>query len=112
MDFYAATFDGTVTERQTFGESDVPVPEDVEDRIFNSEVSAGAITIKASDDLPGYEVVIGGNVSLFVTFADSNRKREIFAKLAEGGNILFPIEDNFGMLVDQFGIRWMFVSEE
>lgn len=97
---------------QTFGDSPVPVDGKHADRVFNAEVKAGNIRIKASDDLPGQEVKMGSNMSLFVVFPDADSKQVVFDALSEKGKILFPLDDNFGMLKDQFGVQWMFVHGE
>lgn len=112
MEFYKETLGGEITIMQTFGDTPMDFPEDAKDRIFNSEVIAGNIKIKASDNLPGQEIINGSNISLFVVFDDANKKKEVFNKLSEGGKVFFPIEDNFGMLVDKYGIQWMVESKE
>ncbi len=111
MEFYADTFGGEITHLQTFGDSPVPISEENKNRIFNAQIIAGDICIKASDDLPESQVNNGTNISLFVNFSDENKKRRIFDLLSQGGKVLFPMEENFGMLKDKFGIQWMLVNE-
>ncbi len=112
MHFYAEILNGRITAMQSFAEAPMDVPELIQDRIFNSELKAGGLTIKASDDLPTHPVSQGSNMSLYVVFQDSMLKSEVFAKLSEGGQVLFPITDNFGMLKDKFGIQWMVTHQE
>ena len=112
MEFYEEALDGEITMMQTFGESPVEVPPTAEGRIFNAELTAGNVRLKASDDLPGQEVQMGTNMSLFVVFADASTKKSVFDKLAVGGQVLFPLDDNFGMLKDKYGVQWMFVHGE
>lgn len=111
MEYYASVFEGEITLMVTFQDSPVPVTDNASDRIYNSEMRAGDLIIKASDDIPGYEVTQGSNFSLFVPFEHSDRKKSIFERLSKDGKILFPIEDNFGMCKDRFGIQWMVVTE-
>lgn len=111
MEYYASVFEGEITLMVTFQDSPVPVTDNASDRIYNSEMRAGDLIIKASDDIPGYEVTQGSNFSLFVPFEHSDRKKSIFGRLSKDGKILFPIEDNFGMCKDRFGIQWMVVTE-
>ena len=111
IEFYKETLNGEITIMQTFTEAPMQVPEEFKDRIFNSELKAGDIRFKASDDLPGYEVTIGNNISLYVLFTDKELRDDAFNKLAEGGKVVFPAEGNFGMLKDKFGIQWMLVCE-
>ena len=111
MKFYCDVLQGEITSMQTFGSSEMEAPPGFEERIFNSELRASGIQIKASDDLPGFDVNPGNNISLFVVFDDASTKREAFKDLAEGGKVLFPLDDNFGMLSDRYGVQWMFTHE-
>jgi len=107
LKFYKKCFNGTIVMMKTFGESSIDVPEELENRIFNSELRAGNLSLMASDHLPNNEVTVGSNVALFVIFSEKAEKEKVFTKLSEGGRILFPIENNFGMVADKFGIQWM-----
>lgn len=107
MEFYAIALKGDVTSIVTFGDSPIDVPSEVEDRIFDSEVVAGKVRIKASDDLPSHAVQAGSAISLFVALDTSEEQAELFQTLAEGGKILFPLEGQFGMLKDRYNIQWM-----
>ena len=109
MERYRDILGGEIVIMQTYGESPIPATDGDADRIFNSELRAGNICIKASDDLPSHPVTAGSNVCLFVDFPDEETKSKAFDGLAEGGKVLFPISENFGMLEDRFGIRWMVV---
>lgn len=111
MHFYAKVLNGEITTMQSFSEAPIDIPSALANRIFNSELKAGNITIKASDDLPTHPVVAGSNMSLYVVFPDETQKVEAFNGLADGGKVLFPITDNFGMLQDKFGIQWMVVHQ-
>lgn len=110
LHFYAECFDGEIVMMQTFAESPVEVPAEFNQRIFNAEFRADSLRFMASDDLPGNEVTVGSNFALFVVFSDAAEKEKVFNRLSERGKVLFPIEDNFGMLVDKFGIQWMVES--
>lgn len=111
MKFYKESFNGEITVMQTYGDSSIDVPEAFENRIFNSELKAGGTRFKASDDLPGHEVKMGTNISIYGVFGSKQTQEEVFRKLSEGGKVLFPLEDNFGMLKDKYGVQWMLVQE-
>ena len=111
--FYTTVFNGEIVSIQTFGDAPVNFPEESKHRIFNAEFKAGNIHFKASDDSPPNQTVTkGSNFSLFVYFSDTKFRKDAFSKLAKGGAILFPLDDNFGMLKDKFGMQWMFAIEE
>lgn len=105
--FYKACLGGEITSLRTVAEAPFDVPPGMEDRIFDSEFSAGNVRFKASDDMPGNEVDVGSNFAIFVTFSDHDEQKKVFEKLAEGGQVQFPLQDNFGMLVDKYRIQWM-----
>ncbi len=105
--YYKECFGGEIILLQTFADTPMKVPEKYKDSIFNSEFRADNLKFMASDDISGDTDIMGRNFALFVTFSDDKVKKEVFAKLSEGGRVLFPITDNFGMVTDKFGIQWM-----
>ncbi len=113
LKFYTTVFKGKIVSIQTFGDAPFDFPKESKERIFDSEFKAGDIHFKASDDSPPNQTVTQGtNFSLFVSFTDAQFKKDAFEKFANKGIVLFPLDDNFGMLKDQFGIQWMFVNEK
>lgn len=110
LTFYADCLDGEIVSMQTVGESPLEVPDAMAHRIFDSEFRAQNLRFKASDDMPGHEVAVGSNFALFVTFSDHEEQQQVFNKLADGGQVQFPLENNFGMLVDKYRIQWMLVG--
>lgn len=111
MEFYRKSLNGEITVMETFAESHLDVPEEYEDRIFNSELKVGSVVLRASDDLPSHPVTVGSNISLFAVFPDRQAEVEALEALSEGGKVLFPIRDNFGMATDKYGVQWMFVHK-
>lgn len=109
MAFYSELFSGKITTMQTFGESPMEAPADCSDLIFNSELKAGDLVIKASDNLPSYQTHAGNNVSLYITFPSQQSQQSCFDKLAEEGKVLFPISSGFGMIRDKYEVQWMLV---
>jgi len=113
LEFYILVFNGEIVSIQTFGDAPMDFPETSKNRIFDSEFKAGNIHFKASDDFPPNQTVTkGSNFSLFVYFSDIQFKKNTFQKLSEEGTILFPLDENFGMLKDKFGLQWMFTNEK
>ncbi len=112
MEFYANVLNGAITSLTTFGTSPIEVSPELNNRIFDCELEAEKIHFKASDDLPNHSVKSGNNFSLFVSFSENKEKENVFIKLSQGGKVLFPLDDNFGMLKDKFGIQWMIVSDK
>ena len=107
LEFYETCLGGKITKIQTVGESPIGGADEHQDRIFDSEFVSDNIRLKASDDMPGHEVTKGSNFAIFVTFSDHDEQKKVFEKLSEGGQVQFPLENNFGMLVDKYQIQWM-----
>ena len=73
-----------------------------------------ALNPLASDMPPGQEDahVVGTNMSMSISGDDSEAMRRYWDGLAEGGTVQMPLErqmwgDDYGMLVDKFGVAWM-----
>jgi PhnB protein len=88
------------------------VPPEWSDKILYAQLKTPFGEIDVMDAPPGRESPIEGNVAIAVDVDDDERAAEIFAKLAEDGNVLMPFEETFfarkfGMTNDKFGVRWM-----
>ena len=104
--------DGQISSLRTVAEAPFPVPPGMEERIFDAEFRAGAVHFKASDDMPGNEVAVGSNFALFIGSPDAAERQRVFARLADGGQVSFPLDDNFGMVTDKFNIQWMIARQK
>jgi PhnB protein len=70
-----------------------------------------------SVDGMGSKLVVGNNVSITVNPESEAETHKLFDGLAAGGTVLVPLNKAFwggyfGMLVDKFGIQWMFNYDE
>jgi len=107
LDFYAGAFGGEIEHLQTVGESPLPASPEDADRIFNAVFAAGQLRFRASDGAPGNDPRVGHNFAMFVSCRGADQQREVFTALADGGRILFPLNEGFAMIEDRFEIRWM-----
>ena len=82
------------------------------ENIMHCTIKVGGSTIMMCDDpRPGAEAA-GGNISMAIGLDDPERAKQIFANLEKGGTVIMPLEktywaEAFGMVTDQFGIKWM-----
>ena len=92
-----------------------PIPESELDLVMHVELPIlGGFVLMGSDVPPsmGFNLVQGNNVLINLepdTRAEADR---LFNALSRGGKVNMPLADMFwgsyfGMLTDQFGIRWM-----
>ena len=65
----------------------------------------------------GHKVTFGTNVSLNLEPDTRKETERLFARLSEGGKVDMPLTDMFwgayfGLVTDQFGVKWMFNCNE
>jgi PhnB protein len=86
------------------------------DRIMHALLRVGEGVIMISDTMPGHPIASGSNVHVTLHFDDPVEMGRSFEALSTGGKVTMPLQDTFwgakfGMLVDPFGIPWMFNCE-
>lgn len=113
LEFYKNAFNGEIVQLNTFAEGGsacaemAPNPEN----IMHSEFRAEGIHFFATDGMPGSEPINGNRIMLTINFANLAEQAEVFAALAENGEITQPLTDQFwgakyGELTDKFGLHW------
>jgi PhnB protein len=114
MTFYAKCLGGDL---QMMKFSDMPgnYTPGAGDRVMHARLTNGSRMIMASDTMPG-PFQLGNNFSIAVECESMPEIDTLFTALGENGKVTMPLQDTnwgarFGMLTDQFGIRWMFNYE-
>ena len=112
MNYYKKCLGGEIVSVMSFGESNMPIPEEAKNRIMHAELKADNIYIMASDGTPDKQVTIGDNYSLSINCTSEEEQENVFNKLVSGGKVTMPLQDTFwgakfGMLTDKFGINWI-----
>jgi PhnB protein len=112
MAFYRDCLGGELTLQTV---SDSPFSENVplllRDRIVQATLKKDALVLMASD-LAETDLIIGNSVSLLLDCQTEDEARDIFGKLAAGGQAAYPLSEThfgalFGGLVDKFGVNWL-----
>ena len=111
LEFYRSVLGGDLTI-STF--ADVGGEGPVADQVMHGQLETDAgFTLMVADAPPEMvQVTMGDNISISLSGDDTEALRGWFARLAEGGQVSQALEpapwgDEFGMLVDRFGISWM-----
>jgi PhnB protein len=115
MTFYHKILGGDLNI-QTFGDVKAPGPPGSENRVMHAGIRSASAVLMASDTMPGMPFIQGNNVHLNIDCDDIAEIERLFAGFSEGGKVTMPLEDQFwgarfGMLVDKFGMHWMFNCE-
>jgi len=107
MEFYKSVFGGELTIT-TF--ADQQVPNAPADGVMHAQLAVdGKPILMGSDGMDSKELQ---GFSLSLSGEAGDELRDYFEKLSERGTITKPLEkeswgDEFGMVVDKFGIMWM-----
>ncbi|MGG5170822.1 VOC family protein [Pseudarthrobacter sp. J1738] len=111
--FYHSVFGGelTVNTFADFGASQGP--EDADLVMHAMLKTPNGLTLMASDTPAYMEYNEGNNISISLSGDDEETLRGYYNSLVAGGQTVEPLTqapwgDTFGMLVDAFGINWLF----
>jgi PhnB protein len=89
-----------------------PAPQN-KDLVIHARLHIGGGIVMVSDTTPEMRVPESGNVHVSLDFDDPADQKKKFDALSAGGKVTMPLQDTFwgakfGMLVDAYGISWMF----
>lgn len=116
--FYEHCLNAKTTFMFRWGESPLAkdAPEEWKEKILHGRLDIGDTSLLGVDALPGsYESPRGFSILLGVD--DPDETERLFRALAENGTVHMPLQETFwarrfGVLTDQFGIRWDINCEE
>jgi len=88
-------------------------PSETKNRVMHARLHIGGGVVMISDTMPNMPAPPTGNVHICLDFDDPGDQKKKFDALAAGGKVTMPLQDTFwgatfGMLVDAYGIPWMF----
>ena len=112
MQFYAKCLDGEL-HLMTFADAPFDSPKEAKDRILHAKLTKGAVVLMASDTMPGMAFERGNNFSVSIDCDNAQEVDKLFAAIGDKGKVTMPVQDtfwnaHFGMVVDKFGVGWMF----
>jgi len=113
LNFYKEALNGEIAMLSRYGDSPIPADEDYKQKIIHARLVFGDNMIMISDTFKGNAVHTNGNIQLNIEMPDKLQLETVFGKMAAGGKIVMPLQDQFwgavfGMLQDKFGVNWMF----
>ena len=116
MTFYSKHL-GAQLEVSGFPDAQGKPSEDSNALVMHARLSKGGSSLlMASDTQPNDPPKVGDNVSVSVHCESAEEIERLFAAFSEKGTVKLPLGDmfwgaRFGMLIDRFGIHWMFNFE-
>jgi|SRR6188474_782311 PhnB protein len=116
VEFYKDKLGAELLFSQTYAES--PMADKAPgngDKIMHCSFKIGDTVIMACDNVweSEYPTVIGNNIALALGTNDVSDAERTFEAMSDGSTITMPMQETFwaerfGMLIDKFGIGWMF----
>jgi PhnB protein len=111
FEFYKEVFGGELA-MNTFGEFGASESSDADKIMHASLETPSGFTLMGSDTPAELEFKPGTTMSVSLSGDDGDDLRGYYEKLAEAGTVTMPLEkqmwgDEFGMVIDQFGVSWM-----
>ena len=111
FEFYKDVFGGELA-MNTFGEFGASESSDADKIMHASLETPSGFTLMGSDTPAELEFKPGTTMSVSLSGDDGDDLRGYYEKLAEAGTVTMPLEkqmwgDEFGMVLDQFGVSWM-----
>jgi PhnB protein len=111
--FYVQALGGEVGDQMTYGQAP-GTDESMKDKIIHMAFTAAGVSFYIADSMD--EKGRGSSYDLNLEFKTDDEAQRAFANLAEGGNVLMPLEKQFwgtlfGRIEDKFGIKWQISTE-
>ena len=80
---------------------------------MHARLAGGSAELMASDTMPGHQFTKGNNIHVSVQCDTVEEIDRMFKAFSEGATVTMPLADQFwgakfGMLIDKFGVNWMF----
>lgn len=112
LNFYADCFDAEVTNRQTYENSKMDIPESYRHNLQHAELKGKGIHLMAYDAAPDTPLNNGNKIHLAIDMDDKGQAQELFIKLSSGGQVNHNFTEKdwgamYGRCTDKFGIHWM-----
>ncbi|TQR37373.1 VOC family protein [Brevibacillus brevis] len=119
IEFYQEALNSKLLFKTTYGEGKnaESLPEEGKKRIAHAVLQTGENDMMVADLFPGQPYVIGNQVNICITATQQSEIEEMFNKLSEKGQVLFPLQKTefspcFGMVKDLYNITFQFYMND
>lgn len=111
LNFYGELFDAQVTNRITYEDKKMDLPEQYRKKLQHAELKGKGIHIMGYDATPDTPLSHGFKHHLSVDLDNSDEAKELFSALSNGGQIHHDFKKRewgeFGRCTDKYGVNWM-----
>ncbi len=112
MNFYADCFNAEITNKQTYEDSKMDIPESYRRNLQHAELKGKGIHLMAYDAAPDTPLNNGNKIHLAIDMENREKAKELFSKLSSGGQVNHNFSEKewgamYGRCTDKFGIHWM-----
>lgn len=113
--FYEKALGGNVVGIMTFGDMpenpNFPLSDDMKKRVMHAHLRVGEADLMFSDTYEGMPYEQGNSIQMAIHPKDEARAREIFDALADGGQVIMPLQKTdwsplYGQVKDKFGVTF------
>ena len=119
MEFYKKCLGGAL-HMNTYSEmpgGSADLPKKCKDWILHARLTMPSAVLMASDTRPGVAIQQGNNFFVSINCDSIKDAQKLFKALSVKGKVDMPLQETFwavrfGMLSDQFGIKWMINFEK
>ncbi|HBK31359.1 MAG TPA: hypothetical protein DDZ96_11005 [Porphyromonadaceae bacterium] len=114
---YKELFEGEIVFVFRKGEDKtMPVGEEEKNKISHIVMNTPQFSLQGEDADAGVPVSTGSS-KLVLVFHDLQKLQAVYRTLADGGNIVSPLQQTFfseaiGEVVDAFGVRWLIMMTD
>jgi PhnB protein len=120
MEFYEKCLGGVLyvsTYGEMPGDACKDFPPETRNWVMHARLTIKTQILMASDRHPHMPIKQGNNFFVSINGDDTAEAERLFKALSEKGSVEMPLQETswavrFGMLTDQFGIKWMINIEK
>ena len=75
--------------------SEYPLPEEAKELVAHAVTKVGETELMFSDLFPGQTSQIGDQVTICITTNDTEKSKQMFEALQQGGQVKMPLQETF-----------------
>lgn len=115
--FYEEALEAEVLAFQTYGDMpenpEFTISEEMKNLVLHAQLKIGESYLMLSDNFPDEPYQIGNQLNVALLLKDVEKMTAMFNKLAEGGEVLMPLQETpwspaYGQVKDKYNVTWQF----